>query len=97
MNSPETQSRHSVQRFVRQYRESRHDGLLAQYVIVGRVKLGIGWARNWWQTEDCWPIACNRVVSWRYERAVCISVLGLRIGFRILPNDRTERPPTQTP
>jgi hypothetical protein len=76
-----------LNRMVRQYRERRDNGLLANYFVIRRLTLGIGWLPGWWKLEDCWPFAVNRNVSWRYDRAVCISILWLRIGIKILPND----------
>jgi len=62
----------------------RSYNLTACYLIIGRIKLGVGWVAGFWQLEDCWMIALNREVSWDKDRAVCLSVLWIRIGFQVL-------------
>jgi hypothetical protein len=87
MNELKAQSAVGSTRLVRLWIEDQHGGDLKAAVLqLGRLKLGIGWLIRYSGAEK--PFACNRNVSWRYDRKVCLSALRLRIGLHIMPNDR---------
>jgi len=75
-------------RLVRLRGEWRDDGLMAAYLAIGRVEFGIGWVPGWWRLPNCRAFACNRTYSWAEHRKLCLSLLWLRIGFKVLPNRR---------